>query len=42
MMYFGMKGDSRLIDICNVMTAPMKTEMIAVSPIEFRPSASIS
>ena len=42
MMYFGIKGDWRLIDICRVMTAPMKTEMMAVSPIEFKPRDSIS
>ena len=42
MMYLGMNGDSRLIDIWSVMTAPMKTEMIAVRPIEFSPSDSIS
>ena len=38
----GMKGESRLMHICSVMTAPMKTEMMAVSPMEFNPSASIS
>ena len=38
----GMKGESRLMHICRVMTAPMKTEMIAVRPIESMPSDSIS
>ena len=38
----GMNGESRLIDIWSVMTAPMKIEMMAVSPMEFTPRASIS
>ena len=38
----GMNGESRLMHICNVMTAPMKTEMMAVRPIELTPSDSIS
>ncbi len=37
-----MNGESRLMHICNVMTAPMKTEMMAVRPIELTPSDSIS
>jgi len=37
-----MKGESRLMHICRVMTAPMNTEMIAVRPIESMPSDSIS
>ena len=38
----GMNGESRLMHIWRVITAPMKTEMMAVSPIESTPSASIS
>ena len=38
----GMNGESRLMHICNVMTAPMKTEIMAVRPMELTPSASIS
>jgi len=37
-----MNGESRLMHICKVMTAPMKTEIMAVRPIESIPRDSIS
>ena len=40
--YFGMNGDSRFNAIWIVITAPMKTEMIATIPIEFSPKSWIS
>jgi len=37
-----MNGDSRFNAIWIVITAPMKTEMIATIPIEFSPKSWIS